>query len=107
MVERIDASGTLRIVLGSGSADVDDDVGVNVLDRRVDVVAEIIDAFVLQSHAVEHSFRRLHHARIVVAFAGVERRTFDDNAANAVEGHEIGKFKTVAERAGGGHDGIL
>ena len=106
-VEFIDAGGALGIVFGRRTAHVDNHVGVNVLYLRIYMLAEIVHALVLQAHAVEHSAGGFGHTRIVVALARMQRSAFHDDAADAVEGHEVGKFQSVAKRSRCGHHGIF
>ena len=86
---------------------IDNDIGVKIFDSWINCLNEIVDAFVLESDAVEHSHRRLSHTGIVVALARMQRRALHDNAAQLVKGHEILKLKAIAEGARGGHHGIL
>ena len=71
------------------------------------MLAEIVDALVLKAHAVEHALGRLHHSRIVVTLARLQRSSLHDNTANLTQVHEIGKFHAIAESARSRHHGIL
>ena len=71
------------------------------------MLAEVVDALVLQAHAVEHAPAGLSHARIVVTLARLERSTLHDNASDFIQRHEILKLQPVAKRTRGCHHGIL
>ena len=105
--ERINTCCTLSIVIRRRAADVDNHIGVNILDLRIDVFAEVINALVLKAHTVEHAHRRLSHARIVVALTWMQSGSLHDDTAQLVERHKILKLKSIAEGARGRHHGIL
>ena len=99
--------GTLGIVVGRGTAHVNDDVRADIFDFRIDVTAEIVHPFVLQPHTIEHSRSGFHHTRVVVALAGMQGGAFHDDAAQLMKWYKIGKLWSVAKRPGSGHHGIL
>ena len=107
IVESVDASSTLGIVVGRRTAYIDNHIGVDVFNLRIDVLAEVVDTLVLQTNAVEHTLCCLSHTRIVVALARIERSALNDDATYAVEWHEVGEFEAVAECSRCGHNGIL
>ena len=74
------------------SAHVDNHIGINVLDLRINVRAEILHTLVLQTYAVEHALRRFSHTRIVVSLARLQGSALHDNTANLLQRNEIGKF---------------
>ena len=95
--EFVDAGGALSVVFHGGAADIDDEVGVDILDLGIDVLAEVIDALVLQSDAVEHTAGGLVHAWVVIALAVVEGGALDDDGAYLVEWYEVLKLYAVAD----------
>ena len=103
LVEGIDAGGTLGIVFGRTATDVDNHPRVDILNLRIDVGAEIIDTLVLQPHTVEHTRSDFGHTGIVVALAWTQGGSFDDNAANLMQRHEVGKLQSIPESARCGH----
>ncbi len=106
-VEPVYACGTFGIVVGRRTCYIDNNVGVIALDGRVDVLAKIGNALVLQADAVEHARRCFGHARIVVAFARTKRRAFHYDAAQTVDIKKIFKFRSVTKRSGSCHHGIF
>ena len=54
LVQRVDAGCTFGIVLWRRTADIDDHIRIDILNLRIDMLTEVIDTLVLQSHAVEH-----------------------------------------------------
>ena len=107
MVQRVYTGSTLGVVVGRRTADVDNHIGVDILNLGIDMLSKVVDTFVLQTHAVEHTRRGLGHAGIVVALTGVERGALHDDGSEAVERNEVLKLKPVAEGARGGHHGVL
>ena len=71
------------------------------------MLAEIIDALVLQTYTVEHALCGFGHTRIVVTLARNQCCAFYNNATYLVEGHEVGKLDAVAEGSRRGHHGVL
>ena len=51
-------------------------IGFKIFDSRINCFNEVIDAFVLQSYAVEHPHQCFCHAWIWVSFARMQGRTF-------------------------------
>ena len=106
-LQGIDAGGALGIVLRRRAADIDNHIGVDVLNLRVDVLAEIVDTLVLQSHTVQHALCRLGHTGIVIALACMEGSAFDDDASQTVQGYEVLKLQPVAESPARRHHWVL
>ena len=99
LLERIDAGCALGIVVGRRTADVDNHIGIDVLNLRIDVLTEIIDTLVLKPYAVEHAAGCLGHTGVIIALTGTEGSALDNDAANAVEGHQVGELQPIAEGA--------
>ena len=92
LIQLVDARSTLGITLRRMSAHVDNHIGINVLNLRINVRAEILHTLVLQTYAVEHALRRFSHTRIVVSLARLQGSALHDNTANLLQRNEIGKF---------------
>ena len=86
---------------------VDYHIGVDILDLRIDMLAEIIYALILQAHTVEHSLWCLCHSGIVIALARLQRGALYNNAAYLVKRYKIGKLQSVTKSSRGCHHGIL
>ena len=71
------------------------------------MLTEIVNTLILQSYAVEQTLGGLYHSGVVVALAGMEGGALDNDATDAVQRQEIGKFHSVAEGSGGCHNGVL
>ena len=107
LVKLVDAGSTLGIVVGRRAAHIYNHVCVDVLNLRIDVLAEIVYTLVLQAHTIEHTLRGLSHTGIVVALARIECGALNDDATYAVERHEVGKLQSISECSRCGHHGIL
>ena len=107
IVESVYAGGTLGIIVWRRTAYVDNHIGVDILNLRIDVLAEVVYTLVLQTYAVEHTLGCFCHTWVVVALSWIERGTLDDDAADAVEWHKVGKLQTISECSRCGHYGIL
>lgn len=71
-VQSVNTAGTLGIIGWTAATDVHNHIRVDVLNLRIDILNEIVDTLILQTHTVEHALGRLGHSRIVVALAGME-----------------------------------
>jgi hypothetical protein len=67
---------------------------------------ENFDADVLQANRVEHSGRSVAKPRSWRPFDGLQRNSFGDETAEAVQIHQMGELQAVAEGSAGGNDGI-
>ena len=105
--QRSDAGSTGCIVLGRMSGHVDQHIGLQILQLRINLFTEIIGSLVLQSHTVEHARRGFRHARIIVAFARCQSGSLDNKPAQAVQVNKIGELQAVAKGAGSRHHGIF
>ena len=65
----------------------------------IDVIYEIIHALVLKAYGIQHSRRRLGHARIRIALTRLERGAFHDKTAQTVQVDKICELLAVAEGA--------
>ena len=68
---------------------------------------EIVHAFVLEPHAIEHPLCSLHHTGIVITLSGMQGGTFHNDASNTVEGHKISKLQPIAKGARGCHHRVF
>ncbi len=68
---------------------------------------EIFDADILQADGVEHAADRLGDARRGVARLRLEGDALGNQAAEAVDVHQLGVFLAVSESTRSGEDGIL
>ena len=106
MLQLVDTGRTLGIILGTNAGDIHNHVGADILNLRIDMLAEVIHTLVLKTYAIEHSLCRLCHTGIGISLAGLQRSAFDDDTANIFQVHEILELQTVAECSAGGHYGI-
>eukprot|EP01022_Parablepharisma_sp_SALTPOND_P005169 TRINITY_DN12185_c0_g1_i3.p1 TRINITY_DN12185_c0_g1~~TRINITY_DN12185_c0_g1_i3.p1 ORF type:complete len:1508 (+),score=369.80 TRINITY_DN12185_c0_g1_i3:8011-12534(+) len=86
---------------------VGDDSRVFMGQGREFLFQKFLHPHVLQANGVEHAARRLGHALHGVAFARLEGKPFDHDAAQLLQLTEGGVLQTISERAGCGHDGIF
>ena len=63
-------------------------------------------ANILQADGIEHSGRGFAEARSRRPGHRFEGKPFDDDSAEPVQIHEVGKFHAVAEGAAGGKNGV-
>ena len=89
------------------SRNIDNHICINVLNLRIDVFAEIIHTFVLQSHTIEHALWSFSHTRIIITLTRFQSSTFHDNTTDFFQWYEIGKFQTISECAGSCHYRVL
>lgn len=64
------------------------------------------DAHILQAHGVEHTGGSLAQARRRGTFHRLEGKSFDDDAAEPVQIHEVSELDAVAKRTACGQNGI-
>ena len=107
LLKRINASSAFCIVVRCRAAHVNDNVCIDVLHLRIDVLAEVVDTFVLQAHTVQHATGRLCHARIVIALTRMQRCSFHDDTANLIKWHKILKLQPITKRSRCCHHRIL
>ena len=67
---------------------------------------KVLHAHVLQPDGVQHSCRRLHHARRGVARHRLQRDPLGDDSAQPLQRNNLFKFNAVAKRAAGGNHRI-
>ena len=71
------------------------------------MLTEIVNALVLQPHAVQHTAGRLCHPWVIVALAWFERRALHNDASDTVERDQVGKLQTIAKGARSRHHRVL
>ena len=107
MLQLVNTGCTLGIILRTGTGHIHNHIGVDVLNLRINVLAEIIHSLVLQSNAVEHSRCGLSHTRIRISLTRVQCGSLNDDTTQVFQIDEICKLQTVAECTGSGHHRIL
>jgi hypothetical protein len=70
------------------------------------VFDENFDAHVLQADRVEHSRRCIAEPRRRRTFDGLQGNPFGDEAAEAIQVHQMGELQPIPKRSTGGNDGI-
>ena len=107
LIQLIHTCRTLRIALRRVSAHVYDHIGIDVLNLRIDVLAEVLHTLVLKSHTVEHSLWSFSHAWIVISLAWFQGSTLYDDTSDFLQRNEISKLQSVAESSRCSHHWIL
>jgi hypothetical protein len=107
MVQSVNTGCTLGVILWRRATYVDDIITASGQQLGIDVLAEIVDTLILESHTVEHALRGLGHAWIVVALARLQRGALHNDATNLTEIYKVLKLKTIAKCSRGGHHRIF
>ena len=97
----------LRVLLHGVAADVHEVDGVVPGHPGQHVADEGVDAHALQADGVEHPAWRLNDALGRVACPRLQRYALDDDAAQAVEIHEVVEFPGVSKGSGSGHHRVF
>ena len=105
-IEFINSPCTFGIILGAIARYIDNHIGFDVLYLRIDMLAEVINTFVLQAYTVEHTLCRLRHSGIGIALAGLQGGALDDNTSQLTQVYEVLIFYSVAKGTAGCQHGV-
>jgi hypothetical protein len=96
----------LDVVLKGITEDVGDDRRIEISQYREFFGYEGPDPYILEPDGIEHSGRGGVETRGWGTFNGFAGETLGDEASEAVEVHEMGKFEAVTEGSTGGENRI-